>query len=170
MPHSLHKFGSCDILKRLICFSLFHKKIISPNWATKRYPISFLKYLGLIYSASVRSLISLKKATRTIQSILDADVSSFGITDRTTLSLINILATIQERLLSTCLREMHYFNLIGIPNSLKELRNHKFTTQREFRVHIIQTACCVNEKLKAITVAWFTQHRTDSKDRAATGS
>ena len=153
MPHSLHKFGSCDILKRLICFSLFHKKIISPNWATKRYPISFLKYLGLIYSASVRSLISPKKATRTIQSILDADVSSFGITDRTTLSLINILATIQERLLSTCLREMHYFNLIGIPNSLKELRNHKFTTQREFRAHIIQPACCVNEKLKAITVA-----------------
>lgn len=168
MPHSLHKFGSCDILKRLIFFS--HKKIISPNWKTIRDPISFLKCLGLTYSASVRRLISPKKATRTMQSILDTDGSSFGITDRMTVSLINILATIQERLQSTCPREMHYFNLIGISNSLKELRNHKFTTQREFRAHIIQLACYVNEKLKAVTLAWFTERRTDSKDRAATGT
>lgn len=118
----------------------------------------------------MRRLVSLKKVTRTMQSTLDADVSWFWIMDRMTLSFINTLATIQERPLGTHLRELHRVNLTGILNSLKELQNHKFTTRREFTAHIVQPACRVNEKLKPVIVAWFTQRCTDSKNRAATGT
>lgn len=85
-----------------------------------------------------------------------------------TLSLINILATTQERPLGTCLREMHSFNLMGIYfiTAQKDGRNAKVDDLKGIlssNQHVFRRGSGES------TVAWFTQHHTESEDRAAGG-